>query len=73
MRPVEKETVRKYGGASDDPRYSPLVALGTLEIHTGHKELGCVSTSPVRIAWRLLTLRMVGHQFPSISSAVDTS
>lgn len=50
-----------------------LVALGTLEIHTGHKEMGCASTSPVRIAWRLLTLRMVGHQFPSISSAVGTS
>lgn len=36
-------------------RYSTVcvVALGTFEIHTGHRELGCVYPQ-VRIDWRLL-------------------
>lgn len=37
-------------------RYSTvcMVALGTLEIHTGHRQLGCAYNPQVRIAWRLL-------------------
>lgn len=53
-------------------RYSTvhLVALGTLEIRTGLRELGCVYTPSQNCLEA--ALRMVAHQFPSSPSAVGT-